>query len=54
MMYELYYDYIRNKYVNRSRLLFTDTDSLIYENKTKDIYEEFSKDKEMFNFSSGW
>ena len=33
-------------------LLFTDTDSLMYESKTEDVYEDFSKDKEMFNFSN--
>ena len=31
LMYELYYDYIKNKYGSISRLLFTDTDSLMYE-----------------------
>ena len=30
---------------------FTDTDSLMYEIKTEDIYEYFSKDKEMSDFS---
>ena len=31
------------------RLLFTDTDSLMYEIKTEDVYEDFSNDKEMFD-----
>ena len=31
---------------------FTDTDSLMYEIKTEDIYEGFSKDKEMFEFNN--
>ena len=47
-----HYDYIRNEYDINSRLFFTDTDSLIYEIKTKDIYQNFSKDKEMFDFSN--
>ena len=53
LMYEFYYDYIKNKYGNNSRLLFTDTDndSLMYEIKIDDVYEDFSKDKEMFDFS---
>ena len=34
-----------NKYGNNSRLLFTDTDSLMYEIKVEDVYEDFSKDK---------
>ena len=31
IMYEFHYDYIENKYGNNSRLLFLDTDSLMYE-----------------------
>ena len=30
-MYEFHYDYVKKKYGNNSRLLFTDTDSLMYE-----------------------
>ena len=51
-MYEFHYDYITNKYDNKSKLLFTDTDSVMYEIKTKDIYEDFSSNKEMFDFSN--
>ena len=35
LMYEFHYDYIENKYVNNSRVLFTETDSLMYELKLK-------------------
>ena len=28
---------------------FTDIDSIIYEIKTEDVYEDFSRDKEMLN-----
>ena len=52
LMYELHYDYIKNKYGNNSRLLFTDTDGLMYEIKTDDVYENFSNDKEMLDFSN--
>ena len=34
LMYEFYYDYIKNKYGN-------DTNSLMYEIKTEDVYEDF-------------
>ena len=40
------------EYGDNSRLLFTDIDSLIYEIKTEDVYEDFSNDKEMFDFSN--
>ena len=51
-MYEFHYDDIKTKYDHKSKLLFTGTDSLIYEIKTKDVYEDFSRDKEMFDFSN--
>ena len=50
LMYEFHYAYIKNKYVNKSKLLFTNTDSLMYE--TEDVYEDFSRDKEIFDFSN--
>ena len=46
LLYEFHYDYIKNKYDNKSELLFTDTDSLMYQLKTEDIYEYLSTDKE--------
>ena len=52
LVYEFNYDYIKSKYDNKSKLLLIDTDSLMYEIKTKDVYEDFSSDKEMFNFTS--
>ena len=52
LMYEFHFDYIKNKYGNNSRLLFTGTGSLMYEIKTEDIYGDFSNNKEMFDFSN--
>ena len=33
-------------------MLFTDTDSLTYEIKSEDVYEEFFKHKHLFDFSN--
>ena len=41
-MYEFHYDYIK-KYGNKTRLLFTDIDSLMYKIRTKNVCEDFSK-----------
>lgn len=49
-MYDLHYNYIKRNY--NAKLLFTDTDSLIYEIKTKDIYEYFYQDKYSHDFSN--
>ena len=51
-MYKFHYDYIKNNYSKKSRLLFTDTHSLMYEIETENIYDNFSKNKEMFDFSN--
>ena len=39
----------KNKYDNKSKLLFTDTNGLMYEIKTEGDYEDFSCNKEMFD-----
>ena len=50
LIYKFHYDYINSKYSNNTRLLFSGTDSLMYEIKTEDVYEDFSREKEMFDF----
>ena len=45
LMFDFHYHSIKNKYGNKARLLFTNTISLMYEIKTEDAYEDFSKDK---------
>ena len=37
LMYEFYFDYIKTKYGNKSKLLFTDNGGLMYEIKTEDV-----------------
>ena len=51
LMYDFHHNYIKKKYNNRARLLFTDTDSLTYEIEAEDIYKDFWNDKDMFDNS---
>ncbi|XP_065664717.1 uncharacterized protein LOC136086350 [Hydra vulgaris] len=46
LMYEFHYDYIKKKYADQAKLLFTDTDSLTYEIKTEDFYDDIKNDIE--------
>ena len=48
-MHEFHYKYIKSKF--DAKLLFTDTDSLVCEIKTEDVYEDFYQDKNLFDFS---
>ena len=51
LMYDFRYNYIKKKYGERARLLFTDTDSLTYEIKTDDVYQDFWNDRHLFDNS---
>ena len=51
LMYDFHYNYIKNKYGNKAKLLFTDTDSLTYEIETEDVYKDFWNDKDRFDNS---
>ena len=49
-MYKFHYEYVLNTF-NSANLLFTDTDSLVYEIKHQDVYEQCFKDRGLFDFS---
>ena len=49
-MYEFHYSFVKKHF--DAELLFTDTDSLTYEIKSEDVYEEFFKHKHLFDFSN--
>ena len=52
LMYDFHYDYIKSKYGKKAELLFTDTDSLMYQIKTKDFYKDICLDvKDKFDTS---
>ena len=48
-MYDFHYNYIKKKYGDRAKLLFTDTDSLTYEIEAEDVYQDFWNDKDKFD-----
>ena len=49
-LYSFHYNFIKKNF--DAELLFTDTDSLTYEIKSKDVYEESFKWKDLFEFSN--
>ena len=50
LMYQFHYDYVLKTFDN-VKLLITDTDSLVYEIKGSNVYEQCFKDKHLFDFS---
>ena len=50
MIYDFHDNFIKNNF--DAELLFTNTDSLTYEIKAENVYEEFFKWKDLFEFSN--
>ena len=50
LIYDFHYNFNKNNF--DVELLFTDTDSLTYEIKLEDVFEEFFKNKHLFDFSN--
>ena len=46
LMFDFHYNYIQEKYNDNAELLFTDTDSLMYQIQTDYFYEDISEDIE--------
>ncbi|XP_028415651.1 uncharacterized protein LOC114544475 [Dendronephthya gigantea] len=51
LMYQFHYEYMKPKYEYNAKLLFTDTDSLCYEIKTDDVYQDMLQDIDLFDTS---
>ena len=49
LMYEFHYKYIKNRF--DVKLLYADRESLVYEIKTRDVYEDIYLNEDLFDFS---
>ena len=54
LMYVLYYYYnhLKSKYDDECNLRYTDTNSLLLEIKTEDVYKDMANDKDNYDFSN--
>lgn len=52
VMYEFFYDFLKPKYQNNISLLYMDTDSLILETFTENIYDDIKQHSSRFDFSN--
>ncbi len=51
-MFRFHYDHIKKLYGQKAQLLFTDTDSLMYEIQTEDVYEDMWKHRNLYDLTS--
>ena len=52
LMYDWHYNFVKKHYLaEKSKLLFTDTDSLVYRIETKDLYSDMLQHQAKFDFS---
>ena len=51
LMLDFMYNFIKPKYGDKAQLLFTDTDSLMIEIETADIYRDMKQHRDLFDFS---
>ena len=50
-MYDFQYSHIKKHYAEKAQLIYTDTDSLIIEIETENVYKDMIEDKELYDFS---
>jgi hypothetical protein len=51
LMYDFHYNVMKKKYGDKCELIYTDTDSFVYDIKTEDLYKEMYEMKEFFDLS---
>ena len=54
LMYRFHYEYVKPKWGDKAKLLFTDTDSLCYEIQTDDVYKDISEDVDKWYDTSNY
>ncbi len=51
LMYDFFYNHLKKKYGPKCELIYTDTDSLLVEIETKDVYEDMRVNKDKYDTS---
>ena len=51
LMYDFYYNQLQGQYVDRCQLLYADTDSLILEVQTEDVFRDMASHAELYDTS---
>ena len=49
--YEFWYDHLKEKYGDKIKLIYTDTDSFVIEVETDDIYKDMYEGRHLYDFS---
>ena len=52
LMYNFYYRHLKELYKEDIQLLYTDTDSLLFNVKTENVYEDMKLNKKVYDFSN--
>ena len=52
LMYEFYYNYLKARYGHKCELVYTDTDSLILDIQTEDVYKDMQEHSWLYDTSS--
>ena len=50
-MYDFWYGHIKKRYAEKAQLIYTDTDSLIIEIESENVYKDMIENKELYDFS---
>ena len=51
LMYDFFYNELKKQYSPRCKLLYTDTDSLLLEIKTVDVYKDIESNRNLYDTS---